>query len=72
MLYPFHSIFLGYNNIRREIHIMKLFIVQFPPVTSSLLGQNIAVSTMFLNTTSVCSRDMSDEFHAHMKLMVKL
>jgi hypothetical protein len=34
---------------------MKLSIMQFSSVTSSLLGPNILLSTLFSNTLSVCS-----------------
>jgi hypothetical protein len=36
---------------------MKLHIMQFfqPPVTSSLFGLNILLSTLFSNTLSLCS-----------------
>jgi hypothetical protein len=40
------------NNTWRRVQIMKLFIMQFSPVTSSLFGPNIHLSTLFSNTTS--------------------
>jgi hypothetical protein len=45
------------SNIRWTVEIMKLFIVQFSStsVTTSLLGRNMHLSTLFSNTLNVCS-----------------
>jgi hypothetical protein len=42
----------------QRIQIMKLLIMQFslqPPITSSLFGPNILLSTLFSNVFSLCS-----------------
>jgi hypothetical protein len=46
--------------------------MQSSPATSSLLGPNILLSTLFSDTLSVCSSlCVRVQFHTHTKIMVK-
>ena len=60
-------------NVCCTVPIMKLLIMQFSPVPaiSSLLGPNIFLSILFLNTPSLCSSvDTRDQvLHLHLKLL---
>jgi hypothetical protein len=48
--------FNHHNNTRRRIQVMKLIIMQFSRwSTSSLLGPNIFLNTLFSKTLSICS-----------------
>jgi hypothetical protein len=61
------------NNIWWWVQVMKLPIVQLSPVTSSLLGASILLSTLFSNTVSLCSSLMlKTKFHTHTKQMAEL
>jgi hypothetical protein len=53
----FHPPWLDHFNYtwRRKLWSSSLCSFLQPPVTSSLLGPNILVSTLFLNTLSLCS-----------------
>jgi hypothetical protein len=67
---PSHSWLDHPNNIWRRVQVMKLLITQLSlrsPVTSSLLGLSILLSTLFLNTLSLCSNlNVKDEvWHAY-------
>jgi hypothetical protein len=56
MAHPSHPPRLDYSNYTwRRVQITKLLVMQFPPVTSSLFGPNILLSTLFSNTLSLCS-----------------
>jgi hypothetical protein len=51
-----HSPWRNHSNyIWRRVQFMKLLIMQCSPVTSSLFGPNILLSTLFLNTLRLCS-----------------
>jgi len=53
---PCHSLFHHPNSIRWELRITKLLIsFLHSPVTSSLLGPNILLSTLFSNTLNLAS-----------------
>jgi len=62
---PSHTSWFDHpNDIWWSIHVMKLIIISFmqPPATSSLLGPNILLSTLFSNTVSLCcSLSMRDQ-----------
>jgi hypothetical protein len=50
------SLTLPYNYAWRRVQVMKLFIMQFSPLSRPLLfGPNILISTLFLNILSLCS-----------------
>jgi hypothetical protein len=52
---PSHPPWLDHSNyVWRGVQVTKLLIVQFFPVTSSLFGPNIIISTLFSNTLSLC------------------
>jgi hypothetical protein len=56
--HPSHSTRFDHTiNLWWAVHIIQLLIIQFspPPVTSSLLGSHILLSTLFGNTLSNCS-----------------
>jgi hypothetical protein len=56
--WPSHPPWLRHSNyVWRGVQVMKLLIMQFPPipVTSSLFGPNIPLNTLFSNTLSLCS-----------------
>jgi hypothetical protein len=58
MTRPSHPPRLDYSNYTwRRVQITKLLVMQFlhSPVTSSLFGPNILLSTLFSNTLSLCS-----------------
>jgi hypothetical protein len=59
MARPSHPPRLDYSNYTwRRVQITKLLVVQFSPVTSSLFGPNILLSTLFSNTLSLCSEGL--------------
>jgi hypothetical protein len=53
---PSHPPWLDHSNyVWRGVHVMKPLVMQFSPVTSSLFGPNILLSTLFSNILSLCS-----------------
>jgi hypothetical protein len=62
---PSHPPWLHHSNyVWRGVQVMKLLIMQFPLIsfTSSLLGSNILLSTLFSNTLSLCfSHNVRDQ-----------
>jgi hypothetical protein len=57
MPWPSHPSWVQHSNYTwRRVKVMKLLVMQFlrPPVTSSLLGPNIFLSTLFSKTLSLC------------------
>ena len=76
MARPSHSSwFYHTNNIGWGVQIIKLFIMQSPPVpvTSSLLGPNILLNIRFSYTLSLCySLNMSDQVSHPYKTTVKI
>jgi hypothetical protein len=71
ILHPFHySRFYHAHNSVWGVQIMQFLIMKFPPtpVTSSLLGPNTFLNTLFSNTLSLRSPSMSPtKFHTHKK-----
>ena len=70
---PSHSSrFYHSKNIGWGVEVIKLINIH-SPITSSLLGSNILLSTLFSNTLSLCSSlNVRDKFHAHTKQQAKL
>jgi len=51
---------------------MKLIIMQSSPATSSLLGPNILLNTLFSDTLNLCSFLSVTKFHTHTKKKGKI